>query len=196
MRNFSALILSGLFLGASATASAEQAYFGFGLGEVDAFEDMPNVDETVGKLFLGVEHSEALALEVGVSGLGEGDYSTTGEAWAYDAATMYAAALGRVHVGAAALHVKGGLHYWMLDGAGAIVSGGTTYTGSGEESGIDLMYGIGATVTLSERVAVRAEFERFAGVGDGARIEFPGLGYLPLDGDDLDVVSASLIFRF
>lgn len=92
-------------------------------------------------------------------------------------------------MGSAALHVKGGLHYWMLEGAGAFVDGGTLYTGSGEGSGVDLMYGIGVTVTVAKRLALRAEFERFTGVGDGARMDFPGYGYLIFNGDDLDVVT-------
>jgi OOP family OmpA-OmpF porin len=70
---------------------------------------------------------------------------------------------------------KLGLHAWELDASVTSSAGSASLT----NSGTDLFYGIGAKYALTDRVSIRAEFERFN-----------------IDSDEIDFVSAGVSYRF
>lgn len=168
--------------------AAQQAYIGAGVGQSDV--DELNDTDTAFKVFLGVHVNPNLALEGGLVSFGEttANYGG-GESISADAAGAYGAVVGRLPVGAATVYGKVGLQYWDVDLV--VCSAGMCDRGS--DTGIDPMLGVGLEIPMVNRVAVRAEFERYLDVSDGVEV-FDG--YARSTGTDVDVITVGLRYSF
>lgn len=141
------------------------------------------------KLFVGNQFSPNAAVEFGYLDLGEakiggtdsflGSVSLDAESKGFNVAL-----LGFLPVGQAVnLMGKVGLFRWDVDLSASSSSLGS---GSVSESGIDLMFGFGASFDIGNTTAIRIEWERFTDVGDENET----------GQSDVDLLSASLVFRF
>jgi OOP family OmpA-OmpF porin len=81
------------------------------------------------------------------------------------------------------LMAKAGFFRWDMD---LNVSSSVFGSGSASETGFDPMFGIGGLFNISEKLGVRVEYEKFLDVGDE---NVTGQS-------DVDLISASLVFRF
>lgn len=180
----------------SSIAQAQGWYAGVGFGQskgdiecdLDITCDSDDTD-TAWKLFAGNQFSPNVAVEFGYVDLGEfkasGTDSFLGSTSLDLEATGFNVALaGFLPVGNTVnLLGKVGLFLWDLD---ASASSSVFGSGSTNESGTDLMFGLGASFDIGKTIAVRIEWERFADVGDEDET----------GQSDVDLLSASLVFRF
>ena len=79
------------------------------------------------------------------------------------------------------LITRGGIHYWEHEFELKTTTSSNPVSSTIEDDGIDLVYGLGAEVTLLENLLVRAEWIRFQGIEDE---------------DGIDTKSISLLFSF
>lgn len=199
-----------LVLGASAALGAHaQSYFGFGLGGGQAA--LPAVNTTfLGSpftavtdktndaaidVYIGHEFTSFLGVEAGVVGLGNG-YSarvtylgTTSTVNTY-LGSLYGAVTGTLPLGDAfALTGKIGLALnsmsYSIDCSGAFCPRSTP------ERHNDLMYGLAARIRLSNRWALRAEYENFGKMTNG---DFWGTGNSGAIKGDAWFVNAQMAF--
>jgi OmpA-OmpF porin, OOP family len=195
------ILLVGVFsitsIALSSTAQAQGWYAGVGFGqskaEIDLVCDLDitcSTDDTDSgwKLFAGNQFSPNAAIEFGYLDLGEAKMSgidsflgVTSLSW--EASGFDVAFVGFLPVGNTVnLLGKVGLFLWDMD-----VSASSSSLGSGSESdsGTDLMFGLGASFDIGKTAAVRIEWERFMDVGESDTGQ-----------SDIDLLSASLVFRF
>jgi len=168
---------------ASLPASAQGSGFyvgaGAGLTTVDLCGDLIALgatscdDEDTGfKIFGGKRINQNLAVELGWVDLGEITATGPGGTARAEVDGIQVAAVGMLPVNPR-FHVFGkvGLYLWdaKISGPG----------GSLSDDGTDLMFGFGASWNLAERLDLRGEWERF-----------------DVDGDDIDMLSVGLLYRF
>ena len=204
--------LLGVFLlfALSATTHAAQPgwYGGVGFGQSDYdlgvsdFDDgsllSGNVDETdtAFKIFLGNRINENVSIEFGYLNLGEATFEGVSDGSALlfdglweagpvsaDAETdgIHLAFIGNIPISdRLGLMAKAGLFVWDV----SLGLSDTSGSYSGDEDGTDLFFGLGLDYEITDKVAIRGEWERYS-------MDFG------IDGDiDADLFSASLIFRF
>ena len=176
-------------------AQAEGGFAGVGYGKtsMDIVCDLDitcsaDDSDTGFKIFGGYQFNPYFAFEVAYLDLGEAKASGTDSFLGSATATIEAsgfnfAVVGSFPVGERfGLLAKAGLFRWDLDASvnTSIVSG------SLNETGFDPMFGIGGSFNISEKFGVRVEYEKFLDVGDD---DTTGQS-------DVDLISASLVFRF
>lgn len=148
------------------------AYIGFGAGQAD--DRLLNENDRGFKVFGGWRFMPALAAEFAYVDLGR--YGPSGASYdQYGVSAQFVAHLPLGESGAS-LFGKAGMFSWTVDRYG----GYSCCFGLTEDSGTDLAVGAGLQVDFHRHAAFRAEWERFYDVGGG----------------DVDLVTASLIYRF
>lgn len=172
------LLAASLVVAGSAYADA---YLGAGMGRssVDSSEDGISFDDTdTGwKFFGGYAFNENIAVEgawvdigdftdnVSVPALGVNKMSLDIDGFAVSG-------VGSLPVGdSAAVFGKLGIWSWNADGKVVGVSA--------DDSGTDVMFGVGGSYSFTDAISVRAEWERFKA-----------------DSDDADLLSVSGVFNF
>jgi OOP family OmpA-OmpF porin len=191
------VLLVGIFsitsVAISSIAQAQGWYAGVGFGQskVDIECDLDitcssDDTDTGWKLFAGNQFSPNAAVEFGYVDLGQMKASGTDSFLGITSVDLEStgfnlALVGFLPVGNTVnLMGKVGFFRWDLDvNASSSVFG----SGSASDSGTDLMFGLGASFDIGKTTAVRIEWEQFTDVGD-------------IDGGDVDLLSASLVFRF
>lgn len=191
-------IFSATSIALSSMAQAQGWYGGVGFGQskvkdffiCDLDISCSSDDTDSGwKLFVGNQFSPNAAVEIGYVDLGEAKISGTDSflgSVSLDAESkgFNVALLGFLPVGQAVnLLGKVGLFRWDVD---VTASSSSLGSGSLSESGIDLMFGFGASFNVGKTTAIRIEWERFTDVGDEDET----------GQSDVDLLSASLVFRF
>jgi OOP family OmpA-OmpF porin len=205
-------VLCGLMLGSPNISQAQDStwYVGLGYGSSEADSDISNFgndmlalghvvsnltvdDSSEGlKLFGGYNFNEYFAAELAYVDLGEVTVSFDGISndvpqMLLDAGGLLpvlgdgfsVAAVGRYPFGERfAIFGKVGAYFWEADLA-IDVTGGITATGNPTVDGTDVVYGVGGDLYLGDLFGLRLEWERYA-----------------LDPNDVDFVSASVLFRF
>ncbi len=81
---------------------------------------------------------------------------------------------------------KLGFHYWDAKVTGTGGAGGVGVTLSGDDTGTDVMYGLGARYSFTDQLSVRAEWERFK-VGDNKNM---------ISEKDVDLYSVGIGYTF
>ena len=181
---------SGWYVGVGA-GQTEGKDVGCGGGYAPVFADTTcsaDNKDTGLKVFAGFQLNPNAALEFGWVDLGEATikgtdsfFGTTNATWKADG--LYVAGIGSIPVGSAASFFgKIGLFRWKAD-----LKIDTDFGfASDDDSGTDLLFGIGASFNLGSSAALRLEWERFSDVGDSSSV----------GQSDVDMLSASLLFRF
>lgn len=186
-------VFSATSIAISSMAQAQGWYGGVGFGQskVDIVCDLDitcssDDTDTGWKLFIGNQLNPNAAIEFGYVDLGQAKASGTDSFLGvtsvdFESTGFNLALVGFLPVGNAAnLIGKVGMFRWDMDvNASSSVFG----SGSASDSGTDLMFGLGASFDIGKTTAVRIEWEQFTDVGD-------------VDGGDVDLLSASLVFRF
>ncbi len=181
-KNTIALVLLAM---SSAAHAGGYAGVGFGNSSIDIESTPYTVDkedsDTAFSVFGGVDLNRNFAVEAGYVNLGEfsrSDASNDGVfaeslVQSVEGTAFYAALVGKLPVSDAVdLYAKGGLARWDVDLAATYtitdIATGASGTGSGSmsESGTDPMFGVGASFSASDTLAIRAEFTRFMDIGD------------------------------
>ena len=149
----SALLVSALTASQMVNASDTRAYFGFSAGSSD--DEVLNETETGIKLNVGAKLSENFGIEGAFVHLGIIDYGFT-EISQYGISGNL---IGYVPLGdRVSVFGRFGLFSWTFE----VDSGGFV----SEDTGVDVTYGVGLEVNLSERVSVLAEYDSYE-VSDG-----------------------------
>jgi OOP family OmpA-OmpF porin len=131
-------------------------------------------DEDTGfKLIGGYNFTDNFAVEGSYADFGSVSARATGLHVRADATALAIAGKGTVALSdALSVFAKAGFARWDAD-----VS--VTGIGGDDDSGTDLLYGVGGEYSFSERLAIRGEWER-----------------TDADGDDIDLLSIGLIYSF
>lgn len=183
---------------ASGMAYAGEWYLGAGVGQ-SSMQDVNCNDptltscsldktDTAWKVYGGFQFLPYAAVEFGYVDLGEvtssgtdvffGPFNAAFKTTAFDVALVGTLPLGNV----VALQGKIGAARWDVDDSGTI---GGIYTAV-NESGTDLVFGVGARFNVMKNLAIRAEWERFKNVGkEDTSGQF-----------DIDLLSVNLIATF
>lgn len=199
----SALIAFGLGL-SSHTATAQDFYAGIGIGQskidgiacdpeimAELFDTSCNADDTdtAFKIFGGYkipmasESAFSAAIELGYVDLGEASISGTDSFFGATRLSASVTGFGLSGVGAVRiadrLSVMGkiGVLRWDAEMKGSNSISSVSISDS--DSGTDFAFGIGAVLSLTDRISTRIEWERFE-IAD----------------EDVDLLSASLLFSF
>jgi len=197
------IVLAAAFLllsGGYAFSADNGWYVGLGIGQstidtgVSATTGTASLDEegTALKVFAGYEINKYIAVEAHYLDAGEASLTgNTGDTFVADG-TAYVFTSNNVSINAEAisyglsgvftypLHqyfapfAKLGFQKWDID---ATVSNGSS-SASITDDGTGALFGVGVRADITENISVRAEFERY-----------------DID-DDLDIVSASFVYRF
>ena len=127
-------------------------------------------------VFVGYQINPIFAAEAGFTNLGKvtfGGTSIKGDAWEASGLAMLPAG----HPFPERLHV-----YARLGGYRANVKGNA---GSGKETSTELTYGAGAQYEFTEKIAARAEWQRYRSAGGGS-----------VPRSDIDVLRVGALWRF
>ena len=204
-------ILCGLLLGVPGTSQAQDSdwYLGLGYGASEADSDTVNfVDDMAAlghtvtdfnidvsseglKLFGGYNFNENFAAELAYVDLGEVTAEIEGTSldltqMVLDANSLLPVMGDGVSIAGIArypfaerwsIYAKLGAYFWESDLELSTAAG--VITGAPQEDGTNVVYGVGGDVYFSEHFGLRAEWERYA-----------------LDPNDVDLISASVLFRF
>lgn len=185
-------------------AGYAQFYLGVGGGEA-TYDDMDEVrsacaavgascsvddTDTGFKLFAGYRFGDYLALEGGYVDLGESSADSAVPATATAALTAeggFVSILPQIPVGAVGT-IFGRIGLSAVQAELTASSGGTVFDDSSGAAGVVL--GVGGEVHLTDQVSIRGEWERHS--FDEA-LELAGV---EIEAPDIDLLSASLVFRF
>lgn len=191
-------VVSALALGIAVTpiAHAEGGYAGVGFGQtsvdVDCILDIScsaDDSDTALKIFGGYQFNPNFAIELGYYDLGEAKLTGTDSFLGFTRARAEASGINFAVVGSFpvterfTLMGKAGFFRWEVDYSEFTSSFGSY---SASETGFDPMFGIGGAFNFSEKLGIRVEYEKFLDVGDE---DTTGQS-------DVDLISASLVFRF
>ena len=137
---------------------ADTAYIGLGLGSVDYdAQSISDFDDPTGyELLVGKDISRNIAFEISYIDFGKADDSSSPaqhlEGDAFTAGALLKAKLGKV----TDVFLKLGMHSWdrevSQDGSGVI----------GSDDGIDVLYGFGATVKVTNNIGVGARYNVYS----------------------------------
>ena len=78
-----------------------------------------------------------------------------------------------------------GFFAWSLDATANASNGGTSVSASDKPTGTSVDFGVGVKYDFDKNLGVRAEFQRFASIGNDTTGK-----------SDVDLVSASVVYRF
>ena len=221
MKIAKALIGSSLVIAFAAPACAQTQgwYIGGGIGQSKAnnaggcsdlngvflpgFDCTSNDTSTGWKLFAGYQLNEHLALEAGYVDLGNFKISASGNfagpplppgpgtASGSDKATGFSLdAVGTLPINEQfGLIGRIGIFAWTLDASSSAAQTGAvnplSVSTSDKPSGTSLDFGVGVKYDFNRDVGVRAEFQRFQSIGNDNTGK-----------SDIDLISASLLYRF
>lgn len=159
---------TGFYVGAGAGVTSTDVCGGLGGLGLTSCDD----EDTGFKIFGGKRLNQNLAVEVGFVDLGEITATGPGGTAQVETDGIQVAAVGILPVNPR-FHVFGkvGLYLWDVSASGP--------GGSLSDDGTDLMFGFGAAWNLADRLDLRAEWEQF-----------------DIDGDDVDMFSVGLLYRF
>lgn len=199
-----------IFITVPKLASAEEfnTYVGFGIGEssyeifssdADKLEDT----DTSFKIFGGVDLNPNLAAEFGFINFGEFSAEYSEPLIPYDetdkahGAAFFATVKGQANITEQlALFAKLGFDIWYVNFEADGSFSGTPFSGSGNGAGLNILYGVGINLKVTDQVSIRAEWEQYKNVGDGVDVDFPGAGTAEVDGEDIDVLGVALSYHF
>jgi OOP family OmpA-OmpF porin len=190
------LLLTGV-LAASALAftplsHAQNWYAGAGFGQSKATDACTGAStlgvacddtDTALRIFGGYQFNPNLAVEVGYSDLGKATASVPGLSGEWKSTAWDFMAVGMLPINPQ-LSVLGkiGLSSWSLDSTiTASGIGSTTYSPTGS----DVTYALGVQYAFTPTIGMRAEWQKFANIGDDVTGQ-----------SDVDVISASILFKF
>jgi OOP family OmpA-OmpF porin len=178
-------------------ASIGHADYNASESDVDAafaaagFTSTTDIDDTdTGyKAFVGWQFHENFAAELGYVDLGNYDIDTN------ITAPVAARFNGDADVDGFSLSLVGtlpvtdkfsvlgrlGAYFWDVNADGAVTVSGTRVNLEGDDSGTDFVYGVGAQYDFTRHFGMRAEYEVYNDVGDE---------------DDIDFLSAGIVYRF
>lgn len=189
-----------LAISLAAPVAAQDAYIGGTIGQskYDIVDGWPKEDDTglAVKGFLGYQVNEFAFAELSLGSLGEFSahwpgYADRAEA---DIANFTGAVGIMVPSQVISPYVKLGLTSWHESATGAVeLVDGTVIYGTGSDSGIAPMYGIGAQL-VAGNLRLRFEFERHTDVGDGMKVDFGPYGSFEATGEDVDVISVGVAY--
>jgi len=191
-----AVMLFALGIAFTPMAQAEGGFAGVGFGQtsVDIDCDLDITcsaydSDTGFKIFGGYQFNPYFAFEVAYLDLGEAKASGTDSFLGSATGTIEASGFNFAVVGSFPvaerfdLMAKAGFFRWDLDlSASSSVFG----SGSASETGFSPMFGIGGSFNITKNLGVRVEYEKFLDVGDENTT----------GQSDVDLLSASLVFRF
>ncbi len=155
-------------------------YVGAGAGytSVDLCDDLRALgatscdDSDIGfKVFGGFKFNQYFSAEAGYVDLGEATASAPGISLSTEVDGFQIAAVGSYPIEQFSLLGKVGLYIW--DGEV------NTTIGNFDDDGTDIMFGVGGAFHFNPQLSLRGEWERF-----------------DIDGDDVDMFSASIIYNF
>lgn len=194
-----ALTVAAAFSTSQSFAADTSNYFGVSYGQttVDTGVTVGTAildDEDTGfKIFAGHNLNDSMAIEVHYADLGEatlsgnsGDtFSIEGSAFVFTANNARIA-VAATSIGAAGIYklatnssvvpfAKLGLHRWEID---TTVSGASSVA-TVSDDGVDIFFGLGADISITESMSIRAEYESY-----------------DVDGDDVDNISIGLIAHY
>jgi len=177
-------------------AQAQGGFAGVGFGQtsVDIECDLDitcSADDSDSgfKIFGGYQFNPNFAFEVAYVDLGEAKISGTDSFLGSTTATFEVSGFNFAVVGSFPvgerfeLMAKAGVFRWDMD---LNVSSSVFGSGSESETGFNPMFGIGGSFNITKKFGVRVEYEKFLDVGDE---DTTGQS-------DVDLISASLVFRF
>lgn len=151
------------------------------------------------QIFGGVDINPNFSAEFGYIDFGEfsAHYPLYDETDRAEGSALFVAAVGQANITEQLrLFGKVGFDYWNVDISADATYLGTPISGSGDGTGIDLLYGIGLNFKATDRLSIRAEWERYKDVADGVDITFAGLGSIEVEGEDVDVLGVALLYNF
>ena len=165
-------------------ADLDAAFASAGITSSTSIDD----HDTAYKAYVGWQFHKNFGIELGYADLGKFDVNST--ITAPVASTVNADA----SVDGFALSVVGtlpvtdnfsvigrlGAYFWNVDGAGVVNVGATAVNLNLDDSGTSALYGIGAQYDFTKNLGARAEYEVYSDVS----------------GDDIDFLSAGIVFRF
>lgn len=129
-------------------------------------------DEDVGfKIFGGLKFNQFFGAEIGYVDLGEVSASLSGVGVDVGADGFQVAAVGTYPIEQFSLLGKVGVFFWDAEASAGAASV--------SDDGTDIMFGVGGEFHFTPQLSVRGEWERY-----------------DFDGDDVDMFSASVIYRF
>ncbi|UOG91501.1 MAG: outer membrane beta-barrel protein [Candidatus Thiothrix sulfatifontis] len=144
-------------------------------GFCDPLSDCDNGDKSW-KAFAGVRMNDNIVLEAGYVDFGkQSGTATTGNISQQASAFTTAAVAGIPMNDQIELFGKAGIARWTLEQ--------TDSSGTVDNTGTDVLVGVGADYNLGDNMGVRAEWERFKDVGDTAA-----------HANDIDLLSLGFIF--
>lgn len=150
---------------------------GFGLTSADVCGDLffgatsCDEDDTGFKIFGGFKFNQFVAAEIGYVDLGEVSASAPGISATAEADGFQFVAVGSYPIEQFSLLGKIGLFAWDAEVSSNL--------GNFDDDGTDIMFGLGGAFHISPQLTVRGEWEIF-----------------DVDGDDIDLFSASIVFNF
>jgi OmpA-OmpF porin, OOP family len=175
---------------ASAQPRADSGWYvggSFGQSEVDIEDCGGGIDcdekDTAWRIFGGYKINRNFSVEAGYHQLGEARASGPGGNIEFDANALELVALGALPLGNQfSLYGKAGFYRGETK-----VTGSTLLTGplSIKETNTDLTYGVGVQYDMSRQLGIRAEWQRYADMGDDS-----------IGKTDVDVMSIGVVFRF
>lgn len=140
--------------------------------------------DTAWRILGGYQFNSNLAVELGFHQFGDASASGPGGSLDFEANAFELVGVGKIPLsGQFSLYGKAGFYRGETT-----VSGTTVITGpiEIEETNTDFTYGLGAQYNLSRQLGIRAEWQRYTGMGDDATI----------GESDVDVLSLGVVVRF
>ncbi len=178
-------------------------YMGAGVGTTNAdsidiaFDAPPSAtsdDQDNGyKVFVGFAPGSNFAIEGGYVDLGKYDAQETGVFSAgLDTDAWYLSLVGRTNVYTNWYFFgRLGVAMWNAD----LTYSDFVSSNSGDDSGVDPVVGLGFEYRFSDNFFARVEWEQFQNIGQDVRSTIPS-GTLELNGNDIDLLSLSIVYRF
>lgn len=173
-RSFGVLAVATL-AAAPLAASAQGWYAGVGVGQADW--DLIGEEDTSLKVFGGYSFNPNFAVEFGYLDLGEAEISGGGASASVTADGFTFAGVGMFPV-SNNVNILGKLGFFRWDAEAEVTLPGPV-TMRADDSGTDVFYGFGVQFDVNKSVAVRAEYEIY-----------------DIDGEDVDNIGLSAVFRF
>lgn len=169
-------------------SASAQAYVGAGLGASDAKNfcgDITDCDKSgsTWRIFGGWRFGRNLAAEIAYVDLGRFTHNVAGTRTRVEADGPEATLLGIYQVNQVSIFGKVGAYYANTKAA---VDGPAASASAKEKNG-GLTYGVGAQYDFRNGLGARAEWQRYAGVGDSATTG---------NSLDVDAFTLSLLYRF
>ncbi len=190
------LIVLGITAAMSAPAFAQQTqhfYAGASVGQAkygDVCSDLPGFTcdnkDTAFRIFGGYQFHRNIGVEVGYADLGKAKFRGTSGSVSVSGEEEFSAwdlvAVGTWPIGTAfSVYGKLGMYHGEAKANATASLAGVSATGSGDDSGSDFTYGLGAGFDFTKNVGARLEWQRYNGFGDAK---------------DLDVISLGVLYRF